>query len=67
MLMESILVFIKLPPLVVIGTFETQGLRETMSLLGGCQVQALGGSRTKTSHSRLAAKMAAPSNSQVWK
>ena len=43
-------------PLVAFGTWETQGLRETMTLLcdllGGCQGQALGGSRTKTSHSR---------------
>ena len=38
-------------PLVVIGTCETQGLRETMTLLrgllGGCKGQALGDSRTK--------------------
>ena len=60
MLMEPIiLVFIKLrvPPLVVIGSCETQGLRETMTLLrgllDGCQGQTLGGSRTKTSHSRI--------------
>ena len=68
MLMETIiLVFIKLkwtPPLVTIGTWETQGLREPMtllrSLLGGCQDQALGGSQgqalggshTRKSHSR---------------
>ena len=43
------------PPLVAIGTCETQGLRETMTLLrgllGGSQGQALGGSRTHTSHS----------------
>ena len=36
------------PPLVAIGTCETQGLRETMTLLrglfGGCQGHALGGS-----------------------
>ena len=42
-----------MPPLGAIGTgCETQGLRETMTLLsgllGGCQGQALGGSRTKT-------------------
>ena len=70
MLMEPIiLVFIKFwAPLVAC---ETQGLRETMTLLrgllGGCQGQALGGSRTKTSHSRqsgmFAGKMAAPSDS----
>ena len=39
-----------------IGTCETQGLRETMTLLrgllGGCKGQAVGGSRTKTSNSR---------------
>ena len=58
MFMEPIiLVFIKrAPPLVAIEACETQGLRETMTflpgLLGGCQGQALGGSRTKTSHSR---------------
>ena len=44
------------PTLVAIGTCETQGPRETMTLLRGllrgCQGQALGGSRTKTSHSR---------------
>ena len=58
--MEPIILFFLLtlwaPPLVAIGTCETQGLRETMTLfrglLGGCQGQALGGSRTKTSHSR---------------
>ena len=44
------------PPLVAIGTCETQGRHETMTLLRGllcgCQGQALGGSHTKTSHSR---------------
>ena len=55
MLMEPIiLVFIKL-----IGTWdgwETYGIHETTTLfhglLGGSQGQALGGSRTNTSHSR---------------
>ena len=52
-----------------IGTCETVGLRETLlrGLLGGCQCQALGGSRKKShilaSWSCLAAKMAAPSDS----
>ena len=52
----SFLLNLWVPPLVAIGNCETQGLRETMTLLrgllGGCQGQALGGSRTKTSHSR---------------
>ena len=55
-----ILVFIKLMGATIsghaFGTCETQGLRETMTLLrgllGGCLGQALGDSRTKTSHSR---------------
>ena len=50
------LILVFSPPLVAIGTCETHGLRETMTLLrgllGGSQGQALGGSRTKTSHSR---------------
>ena len=59
MLMEPIIiVFIKLMGAAIsgIGTCETQGFRETITLLrgllGGSQGQALGGSRTKTSHSR---------------
>ena len=53
-----ILVCIKLMGAAICGHWdlETQGLRETMTLLrgllGGCQGQVLGGSRTKTSHSR---------------
>ena len=58
-LMEPIiLVFNKFMGAAISGHWDlqTQGLRETMTLLrgllGGCHGQALGGSRTKTSHSR---------------
>ena len=59
MLMEPIiLVFIKLMGAAISGHWDlrdVEGLREIMTLLrgllGGCQGQTLGGSRTKTSHS----------------
>ena len=59
-----ILVFIKLMGAAISGHWD---LRDLRSLSGGCQGQALGGSRTKrhilASRSCLAAKMAAPSDS----
>ena len=58
------------PPLVAIGTCETQGLRETMTLLrgllGGSQGQALGGSRTKTSHSRQSVMLGCQNGCAQW-
>ena len=58
------------PPLVAIGTCETQGLRETMTLLhgllGGSQGQALGGSRTKTSHSHQSVMLGCQNGCAQW-
>ena len=58
------------PPLVTIGTCETQGLRETMALLCGLLavrvrpwVAVAQKRHIPASRSRLAAKMAAPSDS----
>ena len=54
MLMEPIiLVFIKLMGAAISGHWDLRDTGTTLcGLLGGCQGQALGGSRTKTSHSR---------------
>ena len=58
------------PPLVAIGTCETQRQCETMTLLrgllGGCQGQALGGSRTKTSHSRQSVMLGCLNDCAQW-